>query len=368
MGCDPAVPMVNLSLQYEEIRDEIDSAVLGVLEGGRFILGPEEKAFENEFALYTGVEHGIGVASGTDALFLVMRALGLGAGDEVLTTTFSFIATADSIARCGATPVLADIEPLTFNLDPGSMLERLTPRTKAIIAVHLYGHPADMDRIGEIAGSRGIFLIEDCAQAHGATLKGRKVGTFGTAAAFSFFPTKPLGGAGDGGMVCTNDPRLAERVRMLRAHGAGEKYIHEALGVNSRLDELQAALLRVKLGSLDRWNEARRTVAAIYGSGLEGVQTPFVAPGVEHVYHQYTVRTDRRDELKRELDVAGVGSNIYYPVPIHLQPCFKYLGYSAGDLPVSEKASKEVVSLPMYYGITPEQTHRVCEAVNEALA
>ena len=206
--------MVDLSHQYEEIRDEVDSAVLGVLESGRFILGPEEKAFENEFAVYTGVEHGIGVASGTDALLLVMRALGLGAGDEVLTTTCSFIATADSIARCGATPVLADIEPLTFNLDPDSMLERLTPRTKAIIAVHLFGHPADMVRISEIAGSRDIFLIEDCAQAHGATLNGRKVGTFGTAAAFSFFPTKPLGGAGD--VYDRYRVRMAEMPQSLR--------------------------------------------------------------------------------------------------------------------------------------------------------
>ena len=248
------------------------------------------------------------------------------------------------------------------------MAERLTERTRAIIAVHLYGQAADMERICELAGSRGIFVIEDCAQAHGAGLDGRKVGSFGDASAFSFFPTKPLGGFGDGGMVCTGDPALAEKVRMLRAHGSREKYVHEAIGLNSRLDEIQAAVLRVKLRHLERWNEARREAASLYDGTLMGVTTPSVRAGATHVYHQYTVMTPRRDELKEKLAEAGVGTTVYYPVPIHLQPCFHHLGYRTGDLPESERAAAQCLSLPMYYGITPEQIGQVCQAVNEALA
>lgn len=359
--------MVDLSPQYDELKAETDAAVLRVLSGGRFILGDEVSAFEEEFSRYLGVARGVGVASGTDALVLTMMALGVGPGDEVLTTPSTFIATADAIARCGAIPVFADIDPATFNLDPSSVEERLTKRTRAIIVVHLYGGPAPVARILELAGSRGIPVIEDCAQAHGAAIGERRVGSLGTAATFSFFPTKPLGCAGDGGMVCTDDEDLAEKVRMLRAHGARRKYVHEEIGLNSRLDELQAAILRLKLGRLDKWNEARRRAARRYDDRLEGVTTPRVMEGAVHAYHLYTVRSPERDLLKARLDESGIASAVYYPVPVHLQPCFRHLGYRAGDFPESERAAAECLSLPMYYGIPSGHVERVCDTLNEAL-
>lgn len=367
MNAAATVPMVDLAPQYRELREEIDAAVLNVLAGGQFILGPEEREFEKEFAGFIGVGHGVGVASGTDALLLVMLALGLGPGDEVLTTASTFVATADAIARCGATPVFADIDPGTFNLDPTSAAGRITARTRAIVAVHLYGHPADMPEISGLAGAHGIPVIEDCAQAHGAALGGLRVGSFGKASTFSFFPTKPLGCAGDGGMVCTDDQELAEKVKMLRAHGSRSKYVHEEIGLNSRLDEVQAAILRLKLRRLEEWNEARRGIASIYDGGLEGVTAPRVLEGVTHAYHLYTVRSRRRDALKSKLAEGGVSSTVYYPVPVHLQPCFRYLGYREGDLPQSERAAAECLSLPMYYGMPAEHAERVCEAVNRAV-
>jgi UDP-N-acetyl-3-dehydro-alpha-D-glucosamine 3-aminotranferase len=361
-----AVPQVDLAPQYTELKSEIDEAVLRVLASGSYILGQEVRAFESEMADYIGVAHGVGVASGTEALQLIIRALGIGPGDEVVTSALTFIATADAVAACGATPVFADIDPRTYNMAPDSVRAKLSGRTRAIIAVHLHGQPADLEALGEISESAGVSLLEDCAQSHGARFRGKTVGSFGRASAFSFFPTKPLGGVGDGGMVCCDDSELAESVRMLRAHGSRHKYLSEELGINSRLDEIQAAVLRVKLRRLDAWNEERRRIAAIYNDRLSTVETPYVAGGNEHVYHQYTVRTRARDELKATLAADNVGSNVYYPVPLHLQPCFEGLGYSRGDLPGAERASSETLSLPIFPGMTRQQVERVSEAVNNA--
>ena len=362
------VPLVDLSRQYALLAEEIDEAVMGVLSSGMFILGPEVSAFEEEFAEYIGVSHAVGVGSGTDALFLTLKALGIGSGDEVVTTPFTFIATADTIANCGATPVFADIDPRTYNVDPDRVRERLTDRTKAIIAVHLFGQPADMRELLQIGDSRGLPVLEDCAQSVGARLDGRKAGSFGAASTFSFFPTKNLGGAGDGGMVCTDDGGLAGKVRMLRAHGSREKYKHEVLGYKSRLDAIQASLLRVKLRHLDRFNDERARIAAFYDDNLEGVETPYVAPGATHVYHQYTVRAGDRDALKQELGEVGIGSAVHYATPPHLQPCFENLGYGVGDFPKAENASRSVLSLPVFPGMTGKQRERVCEEINEILA
>lgn len=367
-GRDGVLPIFDLLPQYEEEREELDDALLRVAAGGSYILGPEVKAFEKEFAGFTGASHAVGVGSGTEALYLAVRALGIGPGDEVITTAFTFIATADAVALAGATPVFADIDPVTYNLDPRSVLDRMTERTKAVIAVHLYGLPADMDALKELCEPRGIALVEDCAQAHGAKHNGRRVGSMGNVSTFSFFPTKPLGGLGDGGMVLTSDDGIAEEVRMLAAHGSRVKYESEMVGVNSRLDELQAAVLRVKLRRLDRWNGARRVLADAYGERLQSVVTPRVPGGMEHVYHLYTVRTERRDELRLGLEERGIASNVYYPVPMHLQPCFSELGYEPGDLPASESAARETLSIPIYYGMTEEDVERVCSAVESSLA
>ena len=358
------VPLVDLRRQYADVAAPADQAALRVLSGCRYILGPEVEAFEAEFASYLGVKHGVGVASGTDALVLALKALGVGPGDEVITTDFTFIATAEAISECGATPVFADIDPRTFNLDPRSASERISGRTRAILVVHLFGQPADMDRLSALARQNGLLLVEDCAQSHGATWRGRKAGSFGDASAFSFFPTKPLGGAGDGGMVCTNNDEIAGKVRILRAHGSRKKYISEVLGTNSRLDELQAAVLRVKLRRLEDWNRSRREVAREYDRRLKGIRVPPVAEQAAHVYHQYTIRSGDRDALRHWLEKEGVGCNVYFPLPLHLQPCYAHLGYTEGEFPASELASREVLSLPIFVGMTPGEISRVCEAVN----
>jgi dTDP-4-amino-4,6-dideoxygalactose transaminase len=360
----PEVPLVDLTRQYAEISAEIDKAAVAVLAGGEYILGPQVEAFEREMAEYIGVAHGVGVASGTEALYLILKALGIGPGDEVVTTGFTFIATAEAIANCGATPVFADIDARTYDIDPGSIRHKLTGRTAAVVAVHLYGLPSALTELCAIAATAGIDLIEDCAQAHGARHGGRRVGSFGRAAAFSFTPTKPLGGAGDGGMVCTDDAELARKLRALRVHGSDGGYECAELGTNSRLDELQAAILRVKLDRLEEWNRERRRTAKAYDDVLQGVLTPFVPEGAEHVYHQYTVRSSDRDGLQGALDKARIGSRVYYPIPMHLQPCFHGLGYREGDLPECERACREVLSLPIFYGITREEVERVCSAVN----
>lgn len=325
------IPMLDLAGEYHEIKDEIDEAVHRVLESGHFILGEEVEAFEHEVASYLGVRHAIGVASGSDALLLALMALGVGPGDKVITTPFSFFATASCIVRLGATPVFCDIDPRTFDLDPGSVRRYLessyTPAVKAIIPVHLYGQCCDMDPLLELARTYSLKVVEDCAQSFGSTYKGRQSGGIGDIGCFSFFPTKNLGGYGDGGMVTTDDDELAKHVRMLRVHGARHKYHHEELGINSRLDAMQAAILRVKLKHVDEWTERKRALAAVYDkqlSGIEWLQVPYVMPQCRHTYHQYTIKVpaERRAAIQEALAQAGIQTQVYYPEPLHRQPCF----------------------------------------------
>jgi dTDP-4-amino-4,6-dideoxygalactose transaminase len=341
------IPVLDLTPEIEMLWDDLMDAVQRVLRSGRFILGPEVEAFESEVATYLGVKHAVGVNSGTDALVISLRALGIGPGDEVITTPFTFFATPESISNVGASPVFVDIDERTFNIDPALIEPAITERTKAIMPVHLYGQACDMDPIMDIARRYGLRVIEDVAQAMGGAYRGRKLGTIGDAAAFSFFPSKNLGGFGDGGMVVTDDDEVAEVARMLRTHGAKRKYENEMLGYNSRLDELQAAMLRVKLEHLDEFNDGRRGVASRYDEVLAdvpGVTTPYVAPGVHHVYHQYTVRiaNGRRDVVAKQLDEAGVQTMIYYPVPSDEQPVYRDKGLSR-----SRATAGEVLSLPM---------------------
>lgn len=364
------IPMLDLTRQYHALEHEIEAALRRVLDSGRFILGPEVQAFEQEVAEYLGVKHAVGVASGTDALWLALKALGIGPGDGVIVPSFTFFATAGAVVNVGAMPVFADIDPQTFNLDPDDVRRVLTENRnpqihiRAIIPVHLYGQPAEMDEIMTIANEYGLYVIEDTAQAIGAEYKGRKVGTIGHLGTFSFFPTKNLGAYGDGGLVVTNDDEWAEKVRMLRAHGSKPKYYHHLVGTNSRLDALQAALLRVKLPHLPAWIEARQALAEQYAqrlAGLPDLVLPHRAQGRTHVFHQYTVRVlgGKRDALQAYLTQQRIGTAIYYPLPLHLQPCFADLGYLEGDLPESERASREVLSLPMFPELTAEEVEHV---------
>lgn len=358
------IPILELKTQYAEIREEVERAVCQVLARTQYILGPEVAAFEEEFARWNGVEHGVGVASGTDALVLALRAFGIGQGDEVIVPPFTFMATAGAVSMVGATPVFCDIEPVTFNLDPARIEACITPRTRAIQVVHLYGHPADMKPVLEIAARHNLKVIEDCAQATGAEYFGKKVGAMGDAGCFSFFPSKNLGGVGDGGMVLTRSAEVAERLRSLRGHGSRRKYFHDELGTNSRLDEIQAAVLRVKLKHLNRWNEQRREVARHYNEALQGeVQVPVEASGCRHVYHQYTVRSQRRDQLMDYLAEQGVGAVVYYPRALHLQQVYAHLQHGPGDFPETDRAQQEVLSLPMYPELTATQIEQVVNAV-----
>jgi len=349
------VPLLDLVAQYQTIKPEIDAAIQRVLDSGHFILGEEVASLEKEVADYLGVQHGVGVASGTDALNLALRALEIGSGDEVIIPAYTFFATAGAVLHVGAKPVLVDIDPQTYCMDAKLMQAAITSATKAVIPVHLYGHPADMDAINDIAREHSLKVIEDNAQAFGAEYKGRKTGSLGDIGCLSFFPSKNLGGYGDGGMVVTDDPDLAEKVRMLRAHGWKKKYFPEILGYNSRLDALQAAILRVKLRYLDEWNDRRRELAAVYQgllANIPGISTPFEAPEVKHVYHLYVLRLAERDLMQRKLGEAGIATGIYYPKPIHLtQPCLA-LGYREGDFPITEKSSLETLAIPIY----PEMT------------
>jgi len=357
------IPLLDLNAQYASIRDEVREAVDRVLDSQRFILGPEVEAFEREIAEYCGCAHAIGVSSGTDALLVTLMALDIKAGDEVITPAYSFFATAGAIARLGATPVFVDIDANTFNIDAARMESRITERTKAILAVHLYGQLADMDEIRHFAAHHGIPVIEDAAQAIGAERNGQRAGAIGDAGCLSFFPSKNLGGAGDGGMVTTNDPELAERVRMLRNHGFRTRYDNELLGGNFRLDAIQAAVLRVKLRHLDAWTDARRRNAAQYREQLPGgVVLPAERPG-KHTYNQFVIRHPRRDALMQHLKNEGIGCEIYYPIPLHLQRCFESLKYEPGNFPVSEQAAKETLALPIYPELTPEMIQRVCAAI-----
>ncbi|RTH03485.1 erythromycin biosynthesis sensory transduction protein eryC1 [Thermus scotoductus] len=342
------IPILDLTPEVEELWDDLMAAITRVLRSGQFILGPEVEAFEREVAEYLGVKHAIGVNSGTDALVIGLRALGIGPGDEVITTPFSFFATAEAISLVGATPVFVDIDPKTFNLNPDLIAAAITPRTKAILPVHLYGRPAEMDPILDLAEAHGLKVLEDCAQAFGATYRGKKVGTLGHAGAFSFFPSKNLGAYGDGGLLVTNDDEVATLGRMLRAHGSKRKYYNETVGYNSRLDALQAAILRVKLPRVDTWNQARRQVALRYNellADVPGLVLPEVSEG--HVFHQYTVRVlnGKRDEVQQRLDVQGISTLVYYPVPLHRLPVY---GYPSGSFPWAERLATEVLSLPIW--------------------
>lgn len=359
------IPLLDLVAQYNTIKPEINEAIQQVLQSGKFILGPNEKAFENEIADYLGVNHAIGVASGTDALVIALRAAGIGLGDEVIVPAYSFFATAGTVLTVGATPVFVDINPETYLIDINQIESAISVRTKAIIPVHLYGQPADMDEIKEIAEKYNLKVIEDNAQAFGATYKGKKTGAIGDLGCLSFFPSKNLGGYGDGGMVTTNDNALAEQVRMLRVHGWKKKYFPEILGYNSRLDEIQAAILRVKLKYVDRWNAKRHEIAQIYSESLSkfGISTPVESIDRTHVYHLYIIKIADREQFKDSLANKGVASEIYYPQPLHLAtPCRK-LGWKKGALLVSERASNETLAIPLYPELTEEKISEIIDKV-----
>ncbi len=365
-----AVPLLDIKRQHDPIRDKIDSAIAKVLDHGQFILGPEVKELEAEIAKMCRVKHAIGVASGTDALMLTLHACGVGPGDEVITSAFSFFASASVIHRLGATPVFVDIDPKTFNLDHWKLDRAICDETKAIMPVHLFGQCADMDAISSIAIKYGIKVVEDAAQAIGAGYYGRKAGSLGDAGCFSFFPTKNLGCPGDGGMIVTNNDELAESARMLRVHGGKFEYHHEVVGYNSRLDTLHAAVLLAKLPSLFDWTEARRANARRYDELLKDlpVTTPEIGEDRYHIYHQYTITAENRDELVVFLQKKNIGCKVYYPVPFHLQKCFSGLDQKEGDLPNCEKAAKSVVSLPIFGEMTEAEQDEVVNAIKEFYA
>jgi len=367
------VPFVDLQAQYRAIKPEVDEAIRRVLDASAFILGPEVEEFERAFAAYVGAEFCVGVANGTDAIQLALAACGVGAGDEVIVPANTFFATAEAVSTAGATPVFVDCDPETSNLDAGSVERAVTPRTRAIIPVHLYGRAADLDPVADIAARRGLVVIEDAAQAHGALYKGRRVGTLGRAGCFSFYPGKNLGAYGEGGAVVTNDAEVARRLRLLRDHGSPRKYRHEIVGYNSRLEAIQAAVLGVKLCHLDAWNERRRAHAARYRellAPLEGagaLRLPAEAPAGGHVYHLFVVESGARDELQKRLSEAGVQTGIHYPVPVHLQPAYAALGHREGDFPEAERQARRVLSLPMYAELADSQLARVAEAIESAV-
>lgn len=355
------IPFVDLVTQYRNIHQEIDDAVLHVLASGQYVLGPEVAAFEEEFAAYSGSTYCVALNTGTSALHLALLALGIGAGDEVITVPFTFIATAAAVAYCGATPVFVDIDPETYTMDPDLLEQAITPKTKAILPVHLYGQCADMNPILEIAERHGIPVIEDAAQAHGAEYRGRRAGSMGRVGCFSFYPGKNLGAYGEGGAITTDDPEIYRTVRMLRDWGAEEKYKHVLLGYNYRMDGIQGAILRVKLRHLEEWTENRRAHAKTYSALLAGleVKTPTERTGNRHVYHVYAVRTDERSLMQEQLKAQGIQTGIHYPIPVHLQEAFAHLGHKQGDFPESERAADQVLSLPMYPELTEEQIHQV---------
>ncbi|MDY6936879.1 MAG: DegT/DnrJ/EryC1/StrS family aminotransferase [Cyanobacteriota bacterium] len=360
------IPPIDLARQYQSVGVAIESAVLEVLSSGRYIGGAPVSDFERQFANYVGTRECVSCNSGTDALFLALRSLDIGSGDEVITTPFTFFATAEVITAVGATPVFVDIEAQTFNFNVEELEAAITPRTKAILPVHLFGQPVNMTRVMEIARSRDLVVIEDCAQATGASWDGQPVGSIGRIGCFSFFPTKNLGAFGDGGAVTTNDRALAEKMRVLKNHGATQRYYHEAIGVNSRLDALQGSILLAKLPYLDKWNDARRTVADRYQNLLGGVADivlPQEYPGSRSVWNQYTIRVPHRDRLRERLSASGIGTGLYYPVPLHLQPVYRNLGYSPGRFGIVERICEEVLSLPMFPEISLEEQQRVASVV-----
>ncbi|HEY0075198.1 MAG TPA: DegT/DnrJ/EryC1/StrS family aminotransferase [Abditibacteriaceae bacterium] len=357
------IPILDLKQQYSSIKGEIDAAIQEVLTGAHFILGPQVVELEKRVAAYCECGHGVGVASGTDALRLAFQALNLGPGDEVITTPFTFVATGNTISHCGAQPVFADINPQTYNLDPAMVEAAITERTKAIVPVHLYGQACDMDALLDIARRHNLKVVEDCAQAIGGRFDGKRLGSLGDAGCLSFFPSKNLGAYGDGGMVVTSDSDLADKIDVLRRQGGKKKYFHEVLGFNSRLDTLQAAILNVKLNYLDQWQEGRRTVAHRYNELLADspVTTPHEAPNTYHVYHQYTIRTPRRDELAEHLKQQGIMTMVYYPVCLHKQPL--YAEMADMQLPHAEAAAQEVLSLPIFPELTADDQRFIADSI-----
>ena len=361
------VKLLDLRAQYETIKDEINNAVISTIESGNYILGPEVKKLEKDIADYCGVKNAIGVASGTDALLLTLRAYGIGEGDEVITTPFTFFASAETVSMLGAKPVFADIDKDTYCIDANKIEEKITEKTKAIIPVHIFGQPCDMDKIMEIAKRHNLIVIEDACQAIGSEYKGKRAGSMGNAGCFSFFPTKNLGGYGDGGMVVTNDDEIADEIRLLRVHGMRPKYHHLVLGYNSRLDEIQAAVLNVKLKYLDGWNNKRAEKAEIYNELLKGTKckTPFKADYAKHIYHLYIIQHEKRDELISYLKENGVATGIYYPIPLHLQKAYESLGYKEGDFPIAEHASKRTLAIPFYPEIDRKTQEYVADLIKK---
>jgi dTDP-4-amino-4,6-dideoxygalactose transaminase len=374
------IPILDLTRQYNSLQAQIEPAVLSAMASGQYILGPYVQAFEEKIARYLGAKHAIGCANGSDALYLALRALQIGPGDEVITTAFSYVATSESIVRAGATPVFVDIDPLTFNLDPNRIAEKITPNTKAIMPVHLYGHAAEMTGIKTLAEKHGLFIVEDAAQAIGSRYQTQMVGTIGDIGCFSFFPTKNLGAFGDGGLLTTNDDALAERLRMLRVHGSRRRYYHDELGINSRLDALQAVILSIKLDHLNAWTARRREIADFYTNAFsplaEMIETPKTASYTEHVFHQYTLTCraqgpEYRDTLAQRLQAAGVQSMIYYPLPLYRQETHANLSpnlaKASEDYPVTERVCHQVLSLPMFPEITEEELTQVARAVTASV-
>ncbi|OKH22350.1 Cys/Met metabolism pyridoxal-phosphate-dependent enzyme [Hydrococcus rivularis NIES-593] len=372
------IPPVNLARQHQLIREETEAAVLEVLSSGRYIGGAVVSEFERQFASYVSVSECVACNSGTDALYLALRALNIGQGDEVITTSFSFFATAEVITRTGATPVFVDIDPQTFNIDVDRIESVITSKTKAIIPVHLFGQPTDMNAVMAIARSYNLFVIEDCAQATGARWQGKPVGSIGHIGCFSFFPTKNLGACGDGGAITTNDRAIAASIRTLKEHGMSDRYRHDAIGLNSRLDTIQAAILQVKLRYLDRWNQQRTEIAAIYDrllSLLPGIELPQTLANSKHVWNQYTIRIKDKEEdsqpyrdiVRVKLQQMGIISMVYYPIPLHLQPVYKDLGYQTGQLPTVEQAAREVLSLPMFPDLSFEEQQQVVYSLKDCL-
>jgi len=361
------VPYLDLRAQLKPLRAEIDAAIARTLDNCSFCLGPDVAQFEKDFAAFCGAQHALGFNSGTSALHVAMLLLGVGPGDEVITTPYTFIATSWAISYCGAKPVYVDIDGATFNLDPKLIEKAITPRTKAVLPVHLYGQPFDVDAVATVCKKHNLPFVEDAAQAHGAKYKGKSIGTFGAVSCFSFYPAKNLGACGEGGALVTNDAKLAARAKSLREHGSTVRYHHDEVGYNYRLEGIQGAVLGVKLKHLAHWTRERQRVAARYAELLKDtpLQLPTVTAGNESAWHLYTVRSSRRDELKKHLDANGIGNAVHYPMPLHLQKVYASLGYQPGDFPVAEKASREVLSLPMFPELTDAQIQRVADVVKE---
>lgn len=360
------VPMVDLKRQFQEIKEEIFVTLTEILESSHYILGPKVEDFEKKTAAYHGVREAVGVASCTDALHLAIDALGIGEGDEVITTPFTFFATVEAILYTGALPVFVDIEPDTMNIDAGQIEAHITDKTKAILPVHLFGHPSDMKRIMKIAKKHGLKVVEDCAQSFGAEIDGRKTGSFGDAGCFSFYPSKNLGAYGDGGLITLDHPKVAERIRELRNHGSRGAYRHGRVGFNSRLDEIQAGILLVKFKHIDEYNRKRRNNAILYTDLLsDRVSCPVEHQGAYHVYHQYTIRSKKRNEIQQKLKERGISSVVYYPAPLHTQEAVKFLGYQRGDFPAAEKAAREVLSLPMYPELEEKTIRKIAGIIKD---